>query len=159
MKQKQTSIHRRNFLATTTGAGLALSGLSAATPSRAASPSPQSTIANDTIRVGMIGPGGRGTQILKECIEFGSTYKVRVTAVCDIWNQRLEAAAKLVPDIDRGRLLALGFDTVVLHKDRAESYAKQRLDEVERRDLLGRKSALRLGGIPDGTMRRIRIEL
>ena len=44
----------------------------------------------------MIGPGGRGTQIMKECIEFGSTYKARVTAVCDIWNQRLEAAAKLV---------------------------------------------------------------
>ena len=95
MKQKQTNIDRRNFLATTTGAGLALSGLSAATPSRAASPSPQSTSANETIRVGIIGPGGRGTQILKECIEFGSTYKARVTAVCDIWNKRLEAAAKL----------------------------------------------------------------
>ena len=96
MKQKQTSIHRRNFLATTTGAGLALSGLSAAASARAASPSPRSAIANDTIRIGMIGPGGRGTQIMKECIEFGSTYKARVTAVCDIWNQRLEAAAKLV---------------------------------------------------------------
>jgi predicted dehydrogenase len=96
MKQKQTSIHRRNFLATTTGAGLALSGLSAATPSRAASPAQRSTVANDTIRVGMIGPGGRGIQLLKECIEFGSTYKARVTAVCDIWNKRLEAAAKRV---------------------------------------------------------------
>ena len=71
----------------------------------------------------------------------------------------LAGVPKLERPIDRGRLLALGFDTVVLHKDRAESYAKQRLDEVERRDLLGRKSALRLGGIPDETMRRIRIEL
>ena len=61
--------------------------------------------------------------------------------------------------IDRDRLLALGFDTVVLHKDRADSYAKQRLADVEPRDLLGRKSALRLGGIPDETMRRIRVEL
>ena len=71
----------------------------------------------------------------------------------------LAGVPKLERPIDRDRLLALGFDTVVLHKDRAESYAKQRLDEVERRDLLGRKSALRLGGIPDETMRRIRTEL
>ncbi len=73
--------------------------------------------------------------------------------------QDLAGVPKLERPIDRGRLLALGFDTVVLHKDRAESYAKQRLDEVERRDLLARKSALRLGGIPDETMRRIRTEL
>lgn len=33
---------------------------------------------------------------MKECIEFGSTFDARVTAVCDIWNQRLEAAAKVV---------------------------------------------------------------
>ena len=66
---------------------------------------------------------------------------------------------KLERPIDRGRLLELGFDTVVLHKDRADSYAKQRLAEVEPRDLLGRKSALRLGGITDETMRRIRAEL
>ncbi len=71
----------------------------------------------------------------------------------------LAGVPKLERPIDRDRLLALGFDTVVLHKDRTESYAKQRLDEVERRDLLGRKSALRLGGIPDETMRRIRTEL
>ena len=71
----------------------------------------------------------------------------------------LAGVPKLERPIGRDRLLALGFDTVVLHKDRAESYAKQRLDEVERHDLLGRKSALRLGGIPDETMRRIRTEL
>ena len=71
----------------------------------------------------------------------------------------LAGVPKLERSIDRDRLLALGFATVVLHKDRAESYAKQRLAEVERYDLLGRKSALRLGGIPDETMRRIRTEL
>ncbi len=51
---------------------------------------------NDTIRVGIVGPGGRGTQLLKECIEFSGKYNSRVTAVCDIWNQRRDAAAKLV---------------------------------------------------------------
>ena len=73
--------------------------------------------------------------------------------------QNLAGVPSLERPIDGDRLLELGFDTVVLHKDRAESYAKQRLAEVARRDLLGRKSALRLGGIPDETMRRIRIEL
>jgi predicted dehydrogenase len=47
-------------------------------------------------RIGIIGPGGRGTQLLKECIEFSGKYNSRVTAVCDIWNQRRDAAAKLV---------------------------------------------------------------
>ena len=58
---KKHSMHRRNFLTTTTGAsaGLALAGLSAPNPARSASP-------NDTIRVAVIGPGGRGTQLLKE---------------------------------------------------------------------------------------------
>src|SRR5205807_6347014 len=51
---------------------------------------------NETIRVGIVGPGGRGTQLLKECIEFSGKYNSRVTAVCDIWNQRRDAAAKLV---------------------------------------------------------------
>ena len=73
--------------------------------------------------------------------------------------QDLANVPKLERPIDRGRLLELGFDTVVLHKDRANSYAKQRMAEVERGDLLGRKSALRLGGIPDETMSRIRVEL
>ena len=88
---KEPHLNRRNFLTTTAGtaAALAAAGLANPKPARAASPS-------DTIQVGVIGPGGRGTKLLKQCIEFGSTYNARVTAVCDIWNQRLEAAAKLV---------------------------------------------------------------
>ena len=88
---KEPHLDRRNFLTTTAGtaAALAAAGLANPKPAWAAGP-------NDTIQVGVIGPGGRGTKLLKECIEFGSTYKARVTAVCDIWNQRLDAAAKLV---------------------------------------------------------------
>ena len=71
----------------------------------------------------------------------------------------LAGVPKLERPIDRDRLLALGFDTVVLHKNRAESYGQRRLAEVEPSDLLGRKWALRLGGIPDKTLRRIRTEL
>ncbi len=65
----------------------------------------------------------------------------------------LLAALADVPDphrpIDRDHLLALGFDTVILHKDRAESYRQKWLARIDRLDTLGRKEALRSGGIPD----------
>ena len=78
---------RRSFLGKS-AAGLAI----AAMPK----PSPAQGSANDRIQIGIIGPGGRGTSLMKDCIEFGSQYNARLTAVCDIWNKRLEAAAKLV---------------------------------------------------------------
>ena len=84
-------MNRRHFLSASSAAGLAL----AATKQKTVG---QSQAVNDLIQVGVIGPGGRGTQVMKECIEFGSTYQARVTAVCDIWKQRLEAAAKLVSE-------------------------------------------------------------
>ena len=86
---KDSQVNRRHFLGASSVAGLALT---AARPTAVG----QSPGANDVIQVGVIGPGGRGTQVMKECIEFGSTYRARVTAVCDIWTQRLDAAAKLV---------------------------------------------------------------
>ena len=89
-------MNRRHFLSASSAAGLAL-----AAPGRA--DAGQSRAANDVIQVGVIGPGGRGTQVMKECIEFGSIYGARVTAVCDIWNQRLEAAARLVSESYGGR--------------------------------------------------------
>ena len=71
-------MNRRSFIGATAGSALA-----------AQSPS-------NLMRIGIVGPGGRGTQLLKECIEFSGKYNSRVTAVCDIWNQRRDAAAKLV---------------------------------------------------------------
>lgn len=79
-------LNRRRFLAASAAA------LGAARPISA------QPAANDSIRIGVIGPGGRGTAIMKECIEYGSRYNARVTAVCDIWKQRLEAADKLVSE-------------------------------------------------------------
>ena len=86
-----TQMNRRHFLGGTSAVGFAL----ASAGHTAAGQAPG---ANEQIQVGVIGPGGRGTQVMKECIEFGSNYNARVTAVCDIWNQRLEAAAKLVSE-------------------------------------------------------------
>ena len=84
-------MNRRHFLGASSAAGLTLAAAGQTATG-------QSGSANDVIQVGVIGPGGRGTQVMKECIEFGSTYNARVTAVCDIWNQRLEAAATLVSE-------------------------------------------------------------
>ena len=86
-----TQMNRRHFLSGSSAVGFALASAGHTAAGQAPS-------ANDQIQVGVIGPGGRGTQVMKECIEFGSNYNARVTAVCDIWNQRLEAAAKLVSE-------------------------------------------------------------
>ena len=88
---KELQMNRRHFVGASSAAGLTL-----ATAGQTAVGQSRGT--NDVIQVGVIGPGGRGTQVMRECIEFGSNYRARVTAVCDIWNQRLDAAAKLVSE-------------------------------------------------------------
>ena len=80
---------RRHFLKTSSAAGLAL-----ATTRRTAS----AQSANDRIQVGIIGPGVRGMQLTRQCIEYGSKYNARVGAVCDTWTKHLQAAAKLVAE-------------------------------------------------------------
>ena len=80
-------MNRRHFLRTSAAAGLA----HAATRGPATSQS-----ANDRIQVGIIGPGVRGMQLTKQCIEYGSKFNARVGAVCDTWTKHLKAAAKLV---------------------------------------------------------------
>jgi predicted dehydrogenase len=81
-------VQRRHFLkSSTSAAALALSGLSS---------QGQLQRANDTIQIGLIGPGDRGTQLLRECIEHGSTHNARLTAVCDIWSDALNRAVQRV---------------------------------------------------------------
>ncbi len=88
---QNTGIKRRGFLEVSgvAGTSLAVSAVVGPTAARSAS-------STDTIRVAVVGPGGRGTGLLRECIEHGKTYNARVTAVCDIWNMRRESAAKRV---------------------------------------------------------------
>ncbi len=45
---------------------------------------------------------------MKECIEFGSIYNASVTAVCDIWTERLESAAQVVAESYGTRPKAFG---------------------------------------------------
>ena len=61
--------------------------------------------------------------------------------------------------VDAWRLVRLGFDTVVLHKYRADGYAARKLAEIPRKSLLARKEALRMGGVPDEKMDDVRRQL
>jgi len=66
---------------------------------------------------------------------------------------------KLERPLDRDHLLALGFDTFVLHKYRADGYARERDPLVPLHHISERKYIGRLGGVPDDVMDRLRAEL
>ena len=89
---KRTNFQRREFLgaATLAGASLALPGLK---QTRASGRS-----ANETIRIGIVGPGGRGSRLMKDVFTFGEQYNARLTAVCDIWKNRRETSTRAVKD-------------------------------------------------------------
>src|SRR5689334_19470096 len=80
--QQEVLMNRRDFIGKAAVAGLAAPALS------------QTRNANDMIRVGIVGPGGRGTSLLRECVEYGSKYNARLVAACDIWKERRDAAGK-----------------------------------------------------------------
>ena len=66
---------------------------------------------------------------------------------------------KLERPVDRDRLLALGFDTFIIHKFRINSVRDKALSEADPADIVGRRAVLRLGGIPDATYKSLRSEL
>ena len=80
-------MNRREFLGAS-GAGLLTA------PFGSTSPVPAGP--NDTINVGIVGPGGRGANLIEECVEYGKKYNARLTAVCDIWSLRRESGSALV---------------------------------------------------------------
>lgn len=84
-------MHRRNFLGVS-GAGLIVAGLDSAVARAPLGP-------NDTLRVGIVGPGGRGTSLLKDFFEHSQQQNARLTAVCDIWSLPREAAAARVKEV------------------------------------------------------------
>jgi predicted dehydrogenase len=72
---------RREFLA---AAGLATAGLLAETS--------RGFAANDTLQIGLIGVGGRCQHLLRS---FPQLPNVRITAVCDVWDQNLAGGKKV----------------------------------------------------------------
>ncbi len=76
---------RRTFLKTT-GAGALALGMSPVSARAVAG-------ANDRITIGCIGVGGRGTDLMNQILELGTTANVQITAVCDVWRKNRETAA------------------------------------------------------------------
>ncbi|HNT35850.1 MAG TPA: Gfo/Idh/MocA family oxidoreductase [bacterium] len=86
----QAEVTRRDFLKATSAVGLA-AGLGLATRDvRGKEPEP-TTSSSDKIRVGFIGVGPRGSHLMNEFLEQSD---VLVTAVCDVYEPRIEEAIK-----------------------------------------------------------------
>jgi predicted dehydrogenase len=76
---------RRTFIRTSaaTAAGLTLSSVM-----------PRGVLgANDRLRVGLIGCGGRGNYLLGETLKIAASHNVEVAALCDVWKVNLERTA------------------------------------------------------------------
>src|ERR1044072_8822763 len=84
-------LSRRGFIGTTglATAGIALSGLRGAAQERAAG-------ANQRLSVGIVGPGGRGSSLLRTFFSVCKDSQAELTAVCDLWNRNRERGAHLV---------------------------------------------------------------
>ncbi len=80
------SIHRRHFLAASAASGLALASASAS----------QDSQPENKLRVGIMGTGGRGTELSRV---FQQQRGVDVTHVCDVDQGRAERAAQVVQKI------------------------------------------------------------
>ncbi len=77
--------------------------------------------ANDRVRVGMIGVGGRGQELLKQVLEVPNA---QLVAIADVYTRRREEAKQMAPGIqtldDYRRLLDMNQLAVVLGVFRRE---------------------------------------
>ena len=62
-------------------------------------------------------------------------------------------------NIDTTQLLKLGFEWVVLHKDRRASHRRELLSLTKPADIFELKRVRRLGGVPDKIFDEIRLQL
>src|SRR5262252_7833202 len=81
-------LNRRSFIRNVTGSAAALAGSSVFPPSVLG--------ANDRVRFGLIGAGGRGMDIFKHALKSPNTQAV---AVADVYTRRQEEAKKVAPGI------------------------------------------------------------
>ncbi|HEY3789679.1 MAG TPA: Gfo/Idh/MocA family oxidoreductase [Urbifossiella sp.] len=94
-------VDRRDFLAAGTAALL----------SGAAVESARGFAANDTLRVGCIGTGGRCRTLMKSLVEVPN---VKITAVCDVWDANLAEGKKLA---DQDAFATKQFEELLARKD------------------------------------------
>ncbi len=90
----ERKMDRRNFIDRTakTATGVALADMVTRTASA------RVLGANDKIRIGIIGSGGRGKWGMHECIKAGA----EIVAVCDPWNVRRDAAREQTKEMEGG---------------------------------------------------------
>lgn len=82
-------LNRRRFLHQVSGGAAALAGASVFPPSAVLG-------ANDRVRFGLIGAGGRGLEIFKQALKTSNTQAV---AVADVYSRRLEEAKAVAPGV------------------------------------------------------------
>jgi predicted dehydrogenase len=87
--------------------------------------------ANDRVRVGMIGVGGRGTELLQQVLNVPNA---QLVAVADVYTRRLEQAAQAAPGIrtlnDHRRLLEMNDVDAVIVASPLHLHASHFLDTV-----------------------------
>jgi predicted dehydrogenase len=71
-------------------------GMATLATTRPARPAPAARGANERIRVGIIGPGDRGTDLLKQFFRVAAAHNADLVAVCDLWSVRREQATGFV---------------------------------------------------------------
>jgi hypothetical protein len=81
-------LSRRSFFKSTAVAAASVSTLNPGRLAHAAG--------SDLIRVGLIGVGDRGSQLMKELLAAREKCNAQITAVCDVWKVNREAAAARV---------------------------------------------------------------
>lgn len=84
---KESTNSRRDFLKTSAATGASIAAITSISP-------PSVLGANDTVRLGGIGTGGRGQWGLREAKKRGA----KIVAVCDVYEGRLEQARRLSED-------------------------------------------------------------
>lgn len=82
-------LNRRSFIRNVTGGAAALAGSSVFPPASVLG-------ANDRVRFGLIGVGGRGMDIFKHALKSPNT---QVVAVADVYTRRQEEAKKVAPTV------------------------------------------------------------
>ena len=68
---------------------MALATLAASSAARAAG-------ANERVSVGIVGPGGRGSSILRTFFDVCTAKQAELTAVCDLWSRNRERSSNQV---------------------------------------------------------------
>lgn len=71
------------------GAGLAFAGFPAPISRRDVT---------DQINVGIVGPGGRGSSLMKDFFKSNQQFNANLVAICDVWNYRRDKATALIKE-------------------------------------------------------------